>query len=57
MHSEKDLNNVGSENCDLMPSFFLKNIQAEFTLIKPADDQKPHLDTLEFNFWIVWIMS
>ena len=38
MHYEKDLNNIGSENSDLTPSFFLKNIQAEFTLIKPADD-------------------
>ena len=38
MHNEKDLNNIGSENSDLMPSFFLKNIQAEFTLIKPANE-------------------
>ena len=36
MHYEKDLNNIGSENSDLMPSFFLKN--AEFTLIKPANE-------------------
>ena len=34
----KCLNDIGSENCDLMPSFFLKNIQAEFSLIKLAED-------------------